>query len=128
MHRGRNTTIGVNPIPPKQHCVRTLAVDDEEQGWDGPAANCQLHIEDALRLGRLAVEIIEHYVGLDKISSRTTQSAQHRVRHQIDCGASVDQHPVHRLAIDEALEIQSLQVLVAFLLGLLEDDRLWAEM
>ena len=51
-----------------------------------------------------------------------TQSAKHRVRHQVDCGASVDQHPVYRLAIDEALEIQSLQVLVAFLLGLLEDD------
>src|SRR6185312_11482349 len=47
--------------------------------------------------------------------------------HQVDCGTSVDQHPVHRLAVDEALEIQSLQVLVAFLLGLLEDDRLWAE-
>src|SRR6185503_15105462 len=30
-------------------------------------------------------------------------------------------------AIDEALKIQSLQVLVAFLLGVLEDDRLWAE-
>src|SRR6185295_11589840 len=76
VHRGRNTTIGMNPIPPKQHCVRTLAIDDEERGWDGLAANCQLYVEDTLCLRRLAVEIMEHHVGLDKVSSRTTQSAQ----------------------------------------------------
>src|SRR6185312_1562300 len=77
MHRGRNTTIGVNPIPPKQHCVCTLTVDDEERGWDGLAANCQLHIEDTLCLRRLTVEIIEHHIGLDKISSGMTQPVQH---------------------------------------------------
>ena len=77
VHCGRNTTIGVNPIPPKQHCVHTLTVDDEERSWDDLAANCLLHIEDALCLRWLPVEIIEHYVGLDKVSSRTTQSAQH---------------------------------------------------
>src|SRR6185312_1308842 len=39
----------------------------------------------------------------------------------------VDQHSVHRFAINVSLEIQSLQVLIAFLLGLLEDDRLWTK-
>ena len=77
VHCGRNTTIGVNPIPPKQHCVCTLTVDDQERGWDGLAANCQLHIEDTLCLRWLTIEIIEHHIGLDKISSGTTQPAQH---------------------------------------------------
>ena len=108
----------MNPIPPKQYRVCTLAVDDEERSRDRLATHCQLHIKNPHCLLWLPVEVIEHHIGLDQIGRRTTQSAQHRIWHQVDCGTSVDQHPVHRLAIDEALEIQSLQVLVALLLGL----------
>jgi hypothetical protein len=38
MHCGRDTTVGVNPIPPKQYRVCTLAVDDEERSRDRLAA------------------------------------------------------------------------------------------
>jgi len=76
MHGG-DTAIGVNPISPEQCRVCTLAVDDEERGRDGLAANCQPYTEDPFRLYQLTVEIIEHNIGLDEISSRTTQSAQH---------------------------------------------------
>ena len=71
----------------------------------------------------VVIEVIKHHIGLDQIGRKTTQSAQHRVWHQVDCGASVDQHPVNGFTVNEALEIQSLQMLVAFLLWLLEDDR-----
>src|SRR6185437_4591263 len=112
MHCGRDTTVGMNPFPPKQHCVCTLVVNDEERCWYSLAAHCQFHIKNPLRLRWLSIEVIKHHIGLDQISRRTTQSAQHKVWHQVDCGTSVDQHPFYRLAIDEALEIQSLQVLV----------------
>jgi hypothetical protein len=34
VHHGRDAAIGVDPIPPKYDSVCTLAVDDEERGWD----------------------------------------------------------------------------------------------
>ena len=44
--------------------------------------------------------------------------------HQVDCSTGVNQHPVNGFTVDEALEIQPLQMFVAFFLWLLEDNRL----
>jgi len=46
MHCGGDTAVGVDPIPPKQYRICTLAVDDEERSWDRLAANCQLHVKN----------------------------------------------------------------------------------
>ena len=50
MHCGRDTTVGMNPVPPKQHCVCTLAINDEERCWYSLAAYYQLHIKNPHRL------------------------------------------------------------------------------
>src|SRR6185503_2837350 len=47
MHCGRDTAVGVDPIPPKQYRICTLAVDDEERSRDRLAANCQLHVKNS---------------------------------------------------------------------------------
>src|SRR6185312_4004852 len=45
----------------------------------------------------------------------------------INCSTGVNQHPVNGFTVDEALEIQPLQMFVASFLWLLKDDRLGAK-
>jgi hypothetical protein len=61
----------MNPIPPEQNNVRTLATDDEERSWDSLASYGQIHVKNALRFLCLAIEVAQRDIGLDQILSRT---------------------------------------------------------
>jgi hypothetical protein len=57
VHCGRDTTIGMDPISPKQDDVRALAVDNKKSSRDGLASYHQIHAEDSLRLRSLSIKV-----------------------------------------------------------------------
>jgi hypothetical protein len=122
VHHRRDAAIGMNPIPPEQDSACTLVADDEERSWDSLASHGQIHVENTLCLWCLAIEVTQRNVGLDQVLSRTPQPTQQWVWHYVNSCTGVDQHLVNQMTVYITLEVQSLQMLIILLPGLLKNN------
>jgi len=104
IHRIGDSTIGLNPIS---------------------SANGELHVHYHSALRWITAKIFKHHIGLGQIYSGVFQCFQHVV-YDMNLMAA-HQHLGHRLAVDEALQVQRLEMPMLLFLRLLEHSGLRME-